>query len=100
MTVTLLNIGLVPANDVIPEKVTVPVPAENDPPLIFQLEPFMMRLFEPAEKEPPEKSAFPFTVILLVASDTVPPLLTVKLFKAVEVVGSSIPVDPAYPCIR
>ena len=91
--VTMLN-AAVPATVVAPENVTVPVPAENNPPLIVQVDPFMNRLLVPAENVPPEKRAVPLIVILLVANVTVPLLFIVRLFKAVAVVGNSRPVEP------
>ena len=92
VTATLLK-EATPDTVVAPEKVTVPVPAVNDPPLTVQVDPFIVRLLEPAERAPDERRTFPLIVMLFVASVMVPPL-TVRLFKAVEDVGNSSPVFP------
>jgi hypothetical protein len=85
----------VPPIVVVPPKETMPVPPKNVPPLFtVQLDPFMVRLLDPEENVPPDKRTFPLIVIPLLARETVPLLATVRLFKAVAVVGNSRPVLP------
>src|ERR1043166_2600101 len=58
----------VPPTAVFPPNETIPVPPENDPPVLtVQLDPFIVRLLEPVENVPPEIKTFPFTVTPLLA---------------------------------
>jgi len=86
------NTGVVPPDmAVVPENVTV-LEVSVDPALLTKF-PFNAMAFDPASNDPPVRVRIPLTVIAL-ARETVPLLLTVKLFNAVVEEGNSSPVEP------